>query len=70
MEVVKIEENTAWVSAWGTQREVRLDLIDEMPEVGDYVLVHAGYALHRIDEETAMETMKLWEEMLANEAPE
>ena len=69
MEVKKIEveNNSALVSAGGTEREVRLDLVDEMPEVGDYVLVHAGFALHRIDEQTALETLKLWEEIFANE---
>ncbi len=70
MEVVKIENNNAWVSVGEIQKEVRLDLIDEMPEVGDYVLVHAGFALHRIDEKTAMETLKLFEELLSHEASE
>ncbi len=70
MEVVKIEHNRAWVSAGGTKREVRLDIVDEMPEVGDYVIVHAGFALHRIDEVTAEETLKLWDEILAHEASE
>ncbi len=70
MEVLKIEGNNAWVSAGGTKREVRLDVVDEMPEVGDYVIVHAGFALHRIDEETAKETLKLWGEILAYEASE
>lgn len=70
MEVVKIENNRAWVSAGGTKREIRLDIVDEMPEVGDYVIVHAGFALYRIDEETAKETLKLWDEMLGYEASE
>ena len=70
MEVVKIENYNAWVSIGNVQKEIRLDLIDEMPEVGDFVLVHAGFALHRIDEKTAMETLKLFEELLSNEASE
>jgi len=65
---IKTENNSALVSAGGTEREVRLDLVDEMPQVGDYVLVHAGFALHKIDEETAMETLKLLEEFFAHEA--
>ena len=64
---IKTENNSALVSAGGTEREVRLDLVDEMPQVGDYVLVHAGFALHKIDEETAMETLKLLEEFFAHE---
>ena len=70
MEVVKIEKYNAWVSVGDVQKEVRLDLIDEMPEIGDYVLVHAGFALHRIDEKTAMETLKLFEELLSHETSE
>ena len=68
MAVVKIEENSAWVSAGGAKREIRLDLVDEMPDIGDYVIVHAGFALHRIDEEEAKERLKLWDEILSNEA--
>ena len=70
MEVIKIEDNIAWVSVGDVQKEVRLDIIDEMPEVGDYVIVHAGFALHRIDEKTAMETLKLFDEILSHEASE
>ncbi|MGA1839411.1 MAG: HypC/HybG/HupF family hydrogenase formation chaperone [bacterium] len=70
MEVVKIENYNAWVSVGDIQKEVRLELIDEMPQVGDYVLVHAGFALHRIDEKTAIETLKLFEELLSNETSE
>jgi hydrogenase expression/formation protein HypC len=32
--------------------------------VGDYVLVHVGYAISKLDEEEALETLKLWDEML------
>lgn len=70
MEVVKIEDYNAWVCVGDIKKEVRLELIDEMPKVGDYVLVHAGFALHRIDEKTAMETLKLFEDLLSNEASE
>lgn len=68
MEVVKILGNRAWVSAGGTKREIRLNIVDERPEVGDYVIVHAGFAIHRIDEETAKETLEMFREMLSYEA--
>ena len=68
MEVVEIAGNRAWVSAGGTKREIRLNIIDERPEVGDYVIVHAGFAIHRIDEEVAKETLEMFKEMLAYEA--
>jgi hydrogenase expression/formation protein HypC len=67
MEVLEVEGNKAWVSAGGTKKEVRLDTVDEMPQVGDYLIVHAGFALRRIDEQEAKESIKLWEEMLGHE---
>ena len=68
MEVVKIAGNRAWVSAGGTKREIRLNIVDERPEEGDYVIVHAGFAIHRIDEEVAKETLEMFKEMLSYEA--
>lgn len=65
MEVLKIEGSRALVSAGGAKREVSLDTVDEMPEVGDYVIVHAGFAFHRIDEETAKESLEVWSEIFA-----
>ncbi len=46
----------------GTQRSVRLDLVDA--KVGDYVIVHVGTAIEVLDEESAKETLKLFEEFL------
>ena len=66
MEVKKITGNSALVEYEGTRREVRLDLVDPKPEVGDYVIIHAGFALHLIDEEEAQESLKTWKELLAN----
>jgi hydrogenase expression/formation protein HypC len=65
MEVKTITNNTAVVEYEDTRREVRLDIIDELPAVGDYVIIHAGFALHRIDEEEAKESLKYWKEILA-----
>jgi len=67
MEVLEIAGNRAWVSVGGTRRQIRLDIIDERPEVGDYVIVHAGFAIHRIDEEVAKETLEMFKEMLSYE---
>jgi hydrogenase expression/formation protein HypC len=46
----------------GVLREVNISLVD--PEVGDYVLVHAGYAIQKMDEKDALETLALWNEIL------
>jgi len=49
----------------GVVREVNISLVDV--NVGDYVLVHAGYAIQVIDKEEAEETIRLWKEMLEAE---
>lgn len=64
MEVLKIEGQSAEVQVGGTRHVVRLDVISEIPEVGDYVIVHAGFALTRLDREEAIATLKLFEEGL------
>jgi hydrogenase expression/formation protein HypC len=65
MEVKTITDNSAVVEYEGTRREVRLDIIDQRPEIGDYVIIHAGFALHRIDEADAKESLGYWKEILA-----
>jgi hydrogenase expression/formation protein HypC len=57
-EVVSLDGTTATVSVEGARREVDVSLIDEVT-VGDYVLVHAGFALHRWDEED----YRIWKEI-------
>jgi hydrogenase expression/formation protein HypC len=65
MEVKEIRENWALVEYEGTRREVRLDIVDQRPALGDYVIIHAGFALHLINEEEARESLKYWKEILA-----
>lgn len=62
------ERNFAVIDISGTRREVSLDLVDGEVGIGDYVICHAGYAIHRLDEETAKESLALLEELLAFEA--
>jgi len=64
MEVLKIEGKNAEVQVGGTRHTIRLDVISESPEVGDFVIVHAGFALTRLDREEAIATLKLFEEGL------
>lgn len=63
MKVIKIDGETVVAELGGTTKEGRLDIVDEMPVVGDYVIIHAGFALHRIDPEEAKITLQLWKEM-------
>ena len=60
--ILSIKGNEARVDFMGTQRSVRLDLVDA--RVGDYVIVHVGTAIEVLDEESAKETLKLFEEFL------
>ena len=61
------EDNFAMIDIGGTQREVSLDIIDEEVAVGDYVIAHAGYALHKVDETQAKEDLALLKELIDNE---
>ncbi len=65
--VLKIDGQAATVDFGGARREVRLDLLRNVRE-GDYVLVHAGYAIQTLDEKAALETLKAWEEIARGEA--
>jgi hydrogenase expression/formation protein HypC len=65
--IVSIDENVAIIDIEGTRREAYLDLIDEEVAVGDYVICHAGFAIHRVDEELAQEKLALLRELTDNE---
>ncbi len=63
--IVEIEENgLATVDVDGVRRKISLMLIED-PEVGDYVIVHAGFAIHKIDETAAKESLALLREAAA-----
>jgi len=47
----------------GVHREVRLDIVDRWPKVGDYIIVHAGFAIHTLDAAEAETNLKLLKEM-------
>ena len=48
--------------AMGMSRDVRVDFIDS-PRVGDYVIVHAGFAIERLPEQQALEDLEAWQEV-------
>ncbi len=61
--IVKIEEdNEAIAEARGIKVKVRLDLIDN-PEVGDWILVHAGFAIQKLNKTEAEEINEVWEKI-------
>ena len=57
------EENTLYADFGGARQQAKLDLLPEV-EVGDYVLIHAGYAIEKLTEEAAKESLEAWEELL------
>lgn len=56
--IVEIENNMGTIDVDGVKGKVSLLLLED-PKVGDYVIVHAGFAIQRIDEEAAIETLKI-----------
>lgn len=67
MKVAEIDGNRAKVEVGGTQRTIGLDIVDPKPNVGDYVIVHAGFAINVIDEDEALLILKDFEELFAHE---
>ena len=62
LKIKTVHGNTAEAEALGVSREIRVDFI-ENPQPGDYVLVHAGFAIERLPGEQALEDLELWEEL-------
>ncbi|GAA9491320.1 HypC/HybG/HupF family hydrogenase formation chaperone [Helicobacter pylori] len=63
--VIAINNNVALLETLGVQREASLDLMGESVKVGDYVLLHIGYVMSKIDEKEALESIALYQEMIA-----
>ncbi len=57
------ESGMATIDVQGVQRQASLMLIED-PEVGDYVIVHAGFAIHKLDEAFALESLAILRESL------
>ena len=59
--VEKIEGNMAQVSVGGAKYNANIQMIEDV-QVGDYILLHTGFAIQKIDEEEAIETLKTFQE--------
>lgn len=62
MQIESIDGQMAVVNVADTRRRVSIAFLDE-PKIGDYVLVHAGFAIKKIDEASAAETVTLLNEL-------
>jgi len=61
--IIEINGDTAKVDfGAGTLREINISLVDA--KIGEYVIVHAGYAIEVLDPKAAEETLALWNEIL------
>lgn len=64
VEIVDAENHIAKVDVGGVRRNVNVGMLeDEGVQVGDYVLIHVGFAMSKIDEREAEETLRLLKEM-------
>lgn len=64
--VIKIdtETNLATLDTLGVMREASLDLMNEEVQIGDYVLLHIGYVMGKIDEEQAKLSLETYAEII------
>jgi hydrogenase expression/formation protein HypC len=68
MQVLSIEGDQAMTEVDGVKREANLMLLDQDVKVGDYVIIHAGFAISKLDEEEARETLALLREAYTPES--
>lgn len=59
--IIQVDNKMATIDVDGVRRNASLMLLDEV-KVGDYVIVHAGFAIHKIDEESALESLRILRE--------
>jgi len=60
--VVKISDRTCVVEIMGVSREIFIELLKDV-NLGDYVLIHAGCAIQKLDQEEAIKTIELFKEL-------
>ena len=61
--IINIADLMATVDVYGARREISLLLLPEEAKVGEYVLVHAGFAIQKLEEEVAMDTLRILKEI-------
>ncbi len=63
--IIKIEDSKATVDVYGAQRDISLMLLEEPVSIGDYVIVHAGFAIQKLQEDVAKETLGYFNQYLS-----
>jgi len=63
--IIKIDDdNMAVVDTMGVKRQVSLDLMADEVGIGDYILIHVGFAMSKIDEASALDSLELYGEII------
>jgi len=63
--VIEVNGLLATVDFWGVRKQIRLEVVDEPVQPGDYILNHVGYAIRRIPSSEIDATLALYEDLLA-----
>ena len=66
--IISINDLVATVDVYGARREISLMILPEEVEVGDFVIVHAGFAIQKIEREAGNEALRLLKELMESEA--
>ncbi|MCL4476931.1 MAG: HypC/HybG/HupF family hydrogenase formation chaperone [Nitrospirae bacterium] len=66
-EIVSINDLMATIDVNGARRDISLMLLPEEAQVGDFVIVHAGFAIQKIDREAGQEALRLIKELVESE---
>ncbi len=61
--ITKIQDKTATIDVFGATREISLMLLPDPAAVGDYVLVHAGFAIQKVCKEDALDSIRILREI-------
>ncbi|MDD2310414.1 MAG: HypC/HybG/HupF family hydrogenase formation chaperone [Desulfuromonadaceae bacterium] len=67
MKIISRDGDTVVAEVDGVQKEASVMLLGEEVAVGDYVIVHAGFAISRLDEEYAEETLRMMRELFSED---
>ena len=62
--IIKIEDSRATIDVYGAQRDISLLVLEDEVKIGDYVIVHAGFAIQKLQEDVAKETLGYFNEYL------
>ena len=62
MKVIKVNGNEAVAEVGGAEYQANLTILPDI-KIGDYIIVHAGFAIEKLDEEAALETLQIWQDI-------